>query len=84
MANIAPTKVTSRVKDPDKTAKFVTAIGIAIETFDDEISSLHHKTRLKAYKNLIRAYRTALTEVWDLARFADIGLILETVKDKEM
>ena len=84
MANVAPTKVTSRVKDPDKTAKFVTAIGIAIKTFDDEIGSLHHETRLKAYKNLIRAYRTALTEVWDLARFADIGLILKTVKDKEM
>ena len=25
-----------------------------------------------------------MTEVWDLARFVDIGLILETVKDKEM
>ena len=84
MANIAPTKVTSRAKDPDKTAKFVTTIGIAIETFEDEISSLHHETRLKAYKNLIRVYRTALTEVWDLARFANVGLILETVKDKEM
>ena len=23
-------------------------------------------------------------EVWDLARFADVGLILNTVKDKEM
>ena len=28
--------------------------------------------------------RTALMEVWDLARFADVGLILDTVKDKEM
>ena len=84
MANVAPTKVTSRAKDPDKTAKFVTAIRIVIETFEDEIGSLHHETRLKAYKNLFRAYRTALTEVWDLARFADVGLILQTVKDKEM
>ena len=84
MANVAPTKVTSRAKDPDKTGKFVTAIGIVIETFDDEISSLHQATRLKVYKNLVRAYRTAFTEVWDLARFADIWLILETVKDKEM
>ena len=53
MANVAPTKVTSRMKDPDKTAKFVTAIGIAIKTFEDEIGSLHHKTRLKVYENLI-------------------------------
>ena len=25
-----------------------------------------------------------MTEVWDLARFADVGLILDMVKDKEM
>ena len=43
MANIAP-GVMPRAKDPDKTAKFVTAIGIAIETFDDEISSLQQTT----------------------------------------
>ena len=29
-------------------------------------------------------YSTALTTVWDLARFADISLILEMVHDKEM
>ena len=83
MANIAPA-ITPRAKDPDKTAKFFTTIRIAIETFDDEIGSLQQSTRLKACKNLVRAYRTALTEVWDLARFADISLILETIKDKEM
>ena len=83
IANIAPA-VTPRAIDPDKTAKFVTAIGAAIQTFDDEIGSLQQATRLKAYKNLVRAYRTALTEVWDLARFADISFILKTMKDKEM
>ena len=83
MVNVAPA-VTSRAKDPDKMAKFVTTIKVAIETFDDEICSLQQVTRLKACKNLVRAYRTALTEVWDLARFADVGLILDTVKDKEM
>ena len=83
MANVAPA-ITPRAKDLDKTAKFVTAIKVAIETFDDEIGSLQQVTRLKVYKNLVHAYRTALTEVWDLARFADVGLILDTVKDKEM
>ena len=83
MANVAPA-VMPRAKDPDKAAKFVTTIGIAIETFDDENGSLQQATGLKAYKNLVHAYRTALTEVWDLARFADISLILETMKDKEM
>ena len=83
MANVAPA-VTPRAKDRDKMAQFVTTINVALETFDDEIGSLQQVTRLKAYKNLVRAYRAALTEVWDLARFADVDLILDTVKDKEM
>ena len=83
MKNVAPA-VIPRAKDQDKTAKVVTTIGIVIEIFDDEISSLQQATQLKVYKNLVHAYRTALTEVWDLARFADVSLVLETVKDKEM
>ena len=55
-----------------------------METFDDDIGSLTQDICLKAYKNLVRSYRTALTAVWDLARFTDISLILETVHDKEM
>ena len=55
-----------------------------METFDDEIGSLTQDIRLKAYRNLVRSYRTALTAVWDLARFANISLILEMVQDKEM
>ena len=83
MANVAPA-ITPRAKDPSKTAKFITNIKIALETFDDEIGSLQQATRLKAYKNLVHVYRAALTEVWDLARFADVVLILDTIKDKEM
>ena len=83
MANVAPA-VTPRAKDLNKTAKFVTTIKIALETFDDEIGLLQQVTQLKTYKNLVRAYRAALMEVWDLARFADVALILDTVKDKEM
>ena len=55
-----------------------------MENFDDEIGSLMQDIHLKAYKNLVRSYRTALTTVWDLAQFANISLILETVHDKEM
>ena len=83
MANVAPA-ITPRAKDPDNMAKFVTTIKVALETFNDEIGSLQQATRLKVYKNLVRTYRAALTEVWDLARFADVGLILDMVKDKEM
>ena len=62
MANVAPA-VTPRAKDPDKMAKFVTTIRVALKTFDDEIGSLQQVTQLKVYKNLVRAYRAALTEV---------------------
>ena len=55
-----------------------------MDIFDDEIGSLMQDIRLKAYKNLVWSYRTALTAVWDLAQFTDISLILETVHDKEM
>ena len=81
---MAKTKITSRAKHPDKTQTFITAVQMAMETFDDEIGSLMQDIHLKAYKNLVQLYRTALTAVWDLARFADISLILETVQDKEM
>ena len=43
MANIPPA-VTPRAKDLDKMAKFVTAIKVIIETFDDEIGSLQQAT----------------------------------------
>ena len=55
-----------------------------MEIFDDEIGSLTQDICLKAYKNLVWSYRTALTVVWDSAQFTDISLILEMVHDKEM
>ena len=78
------TKFSSRAKHPGKTQTFVTAVQMAMEIFDDEIGSLTQDIHLKAYKNLVRSYRTALTTVWESAQFADISLILETVHDKEM
>ena len=57
---------------------------MAMEIFEDEIGSLTQDICLKAYKNLVRSYRKALTTVWDSAQFADISLILQTVHDKEM
>ena len=78
------TKITPRAKDPNETARFVAAIYIALDTFEDEIGSLHHTTKSKAYENFICAYKTALIEVWDLAQSADVTLILAVVKDPEM
>ena len=84
LSTMIKTKISARTKHPDKTQTFITAVQTAMEIFDDEIGSLTQDIHLKAYKNLVRSYRTALTTVWDLAQFTDISLILETVHDKEM
>ena len=84
MTTMAKTKITPRAKHPDKTETFVTTIQTALETFDDEITSLTQEVRMKAYKSFIKSYRTALTAVWDLAHFTDVALILATIHDKEM
>ena len=78
------TKVTPRAKHPDRTETFIDDVQTALEIFCDEISSLAVEVRTKAYKNFIKAYCGALTPVWDLARFADVSLILATIHDKEM
>ena len=78
------TKVTPRAKHPNKTQQFLDATQIALETFKDEISSLSEEVREKAYRNYVKVYREALVPVWNLARFADIRTVLETVTDKNM
>ena len=60
---MAKTKITPQAKHPDKTQTFITTVQTAMETFDDEIGSLMQDIHLKAYKNLVRSYRTALTAV---------------------
>ena len=81
---MAKTKITPRAKHTDRTETFVMVIQTALEMFDDEIASLTQEVRMKAYKNFIKSYRTALTAVWDLAHFAHVALILATIHDKEM
>ena len=78
------TKVTLQAKHPDRTQQFLDATQIRLETFEDEISSLTEEIREKAYRNYAKAYREALVPVWNLARFADICAVLETVTDKNM
>ena len=77
-------KITSRVKHPNKTQTFVTAVQTAMDIFEDQIGSLSRDICLKAYEILVRSYKVALTAVWDSAQNVDITLILETVQDKEM
>ena len=78
------TKVTPRAKHPNKTQQFLDATQIALEIFEDEISSLAEEVRDKAYKNYVKAYREALVPIWNLARFANIATVLETIADKKM
>ena len=78
------TKVTPRAKHPNKTKQFLDATQIALEMFDDEISSFTDEVKEKAYKHYVRSYREALVPVWNLARFANIDTVLKTVTDKKM
>ena len=78
------TKVTPRAKHSDRTQHFLDATQITLETFEDKISLLTEEIREKAYRNYVKAYREALVPVWNLARFADIRTVFETVTDKNM
>ena len=78
------TKVTPHAKHPDRTQQFLDATQTALETFEDEISSLTEEIREKAYRNYVKAYKEALVPVWNLARFANIRTVLETITDKNM
>ena len=78
------TKVTPRAKHPNKTQQFLDATQIALEIFEDEISSLAEEVCDKAYKNYVKAYREALVPIWNLACFANIATVLETIADKKM
>ena len=77
-------KVTVHAKHPDRTQQFLDAIQAALETFEDEISSLTEDIRSKAYKNYVTVYREALVPIWNLACFANICTVMETVADKEL
>ena len=77
------TKVTPHAKHLDQTQQFLNTIQNALETFEDEIS-LTEEICGKAYRNYITAYRQALVPVWNLARFASIGTVMETIADKDM
>ena len=78
------TKITPRAKHPDRTQQFLDTTQIALETFKGEISSLTEEIHSKAYRNYVKAYKEALVPIWNLARFAKVRTILETVTDKNM
>ena len=84
MSEKATTKITSLAKHPGTTQEFIAAIQEALDTFEDEISSLTDDIRGKAYKNYVEAYRDALIPVWNLARFVSVDTVMKTITDKEL
>ena len=84
MAEMAKTKVTPRAKHPECTQHFISTVKEALVAFEEQIHFPDEEVRSGAYQKLLQAYKEALTPVWNLARFADIDVILKTVSDKEM
>ena len=75
--------MSAAVKDPSKTSTFLNAIDTALETFDDEISSVSAEARQAAYNNVVTAYHKALSKIWDKTSLVDIDTILGSIADKE-
>ena len=78
-----PTQETTAAKQPDKTKKFLADISAALDIFDDAISSLGdcHAT---AYETFILSYRSAFANIWPKIKAADVKIVLQSVKDKEL
>ena len=84
MSKKATTKITPRAKHPGRTQEFILAIQEALDTFEDEISSLTDDICGKAYKNYVEAYCDALIPVWNLAHFVSVDTVMKTITDKEL
>ena len=63
MAAMTKTKITPCVKHPGRTQEFIKVVQEALETFEDEISSLTDDICGKVYKKYVKTYRDALVPV---------------------
>ena len=84
MSKKTTTKLTPKAQHPERTKKFVSSTEEALDCFEDQIGSLDETIWTNAYKMLLNSYKEALTPIWNLARFADVKIILKTIADKEM
>ena len=80
---MATTKLTPRATQTDKTKQFTLDVDEALETFEEEITSLSETTRESTYENFITSYRDAMIPIWGLSRLADINTVLDTITDKK-
>ena len=79
----APTQVTTAAKRPNRTKKFLADISAALDVFDDEISSVGD-CLATAYETFISSYKTAFAHIWPKIKTADVKIVLQSVKDKEL
>ena len=77
------TRVSKAAKRPAKTETFLKSLRVALSIFDDEVTTLSD-VRETAYETFIVAYKTAFTNIWPKIDGADIGVILDSVKDTEL
>ena len=75
--------VSKAAKRPNKTMRFLADIKDAIDVFDDEISS-DGDPRATAYENFISSYQSAFAHIWPKIETADVKVVLQSVKDKEL
>ena len=80
---MATAPVSKAAKRPNKTMRFLADIKDAIDLFDDEISS-HGDPRATAYENFISSYKSAFAHIWPKIETADVKVVLQSVKDKEL
>ena len=81
---MAKTKITPHTLKADKMEKFIRDVEQAIEVFDDQVGSLISDICGEAYKNFLTSYRDAMVPIWNLARFASVKTVLNTITDKEL
>ena len=63
--------------------KSLADISVALDIFDDEISSLGDY-RSTAYKTFILSYRRAFANIWLKIKAGDVKIVLQSVEDKEL
>ena len=78
-----PTPVTTATKWPDKTKKFLASIDMALNIFDDQVSSIDNR-RETAYKTFAKTYRKAFADIWPKINNASVKILLQSVKDAEL
>ena len=82
--DMAKTQVTPQAKYPNQTQQLIKDVQEALDKFEDHVHFPDAEVRENAYHTLLEAYRTALVPIWNLARFADIEMVLKMIADKQM